>query len=292
MGVQLIPQDWRNNPDRIEDGWRPFRSDITLTQDGEASEGQIPWIVEGIEYTPGGGRHWRTHERGRIRLAKAGRVNPSRSRPFYIESFGDSPTTNSSNIWTENLAGAQGKVYVVQTNERVLERCILMTTDPGDLVLDPTCGSGTTAYVAEQWGRRWITIDTSRVALAPGPRPHHGRPLPLLPAGRQPGRAVEGIRTVPTGALGYDHLRQHPAGFRVRASAPHHPAGHRQQHRNRRHLRGLPGKAGTLAGTVKPGPRPELGGVGDSPGSGATRGLALPPSRGTCCSITTTRPTY
>jgi adenine-specific DNA-methyltransferase len=63
------------------------------------------------------------------------------------------------------MAGAQHKVYVVQTNNRAVERCLLMTTDPGDLVLDPTCGSGTTAYVAEQWGRRWITMDTSRVAL-------------------------------------------------------------------------------------------------------------------------------
>ena len=68
---------------------------------------------------------------------------------------------------TLRLAGFRPrKVYVVQTNRKVIQRCILMTTDPGDLVLDPTCGSGTTAYVAEQWGRRWITIDTSRVALA------------------------------------------------------------------------------------------------------------------------------
>ena len=74
----------------------------------------------------------------------------------------------------------QNKVYVVQTVQKVIQRCMLMTTDPGDLVLDPTCGSGTTAYVAEQWGRRWITIDTSRVALALGPRPDHGRPLSVL----------------------------------------------------------------------------------------------------------------
>ena len=93
-------------------------------------------------------------------------MKPGQSRPFYIAGYDDSPSTGTQNIWTENLAGAQGKTYVVQTNTRVLESCILMLTDPGDLVLDPTCGSGTTAYVAEQWGRRWITIDTSRVALA------------------------------------------------------------------------------------------------------------------------------
>ena len=68
--------------------------------------------------------------------------------------------------WWDGLGGAQNQVYVVQTNVELVKRCILMATDPGDLVLDPTCGSGTTAYVAEQWGRRWITIDTSRVALA------------------------------------------------------------------------------------------------------------------------------
>ncbi len=165
-GVQSIPLEWRENPENFEEGWRPFRNDITLTQDGDSGDSQTPWKLHGKEYLPGKGRHWRTHAEGKDRLLKAGRVNPSNARPFYIESFDDSPSTNSANVWMENLAGAQGKVYVVQTNERVIERCILMTTDPGDLVLDPTCGSGTTVYVAEQWGRRWITIDTSRVALA------------------------------------------------------------------------------------------------------------------------------
>ena len=86
----------------------------------------------------------------------------------YRRFFDDWPVSDLVNIWLD--AGGSGfgeqKVYVVQTIVRVIQRCILMTTDPGDLVLDPTCGSGTTAYVAEQWGRRWITIDTSRVALA------------------------------------------------------------------------------------------------------------------------------
>ena len=165
-GTHKIPREWRDNPVLFDEGWRPFRSDITLTQDGDSGDSQVIWHVEGKKYLPGKGRHWRTHDDGRERLVRSGRVNPSVSRPFYIEGFDDSPATNAANIWTENLAGAQGKVYVVQTNERVVQRCILMTTDPGDLVLDPTCGSGTTAYVAEQWGRRWITIDTSRVALA------------------------------------------------------------------------------------------------------------------------------
>ena len=165
-GVRLIPKEWRKDPSKFDVEWRPFRSDITLTQDGDSGESQQIWQVEGKDYLPGKGRHWRTHPKGRNRLLNAGRVNPSTSRPFYIEGYDDSPATNAANIWTESLAGSQGKVYVVQTNERVVQRCILMATDPGDLVLDPTCGSGTTAYVAEQWGRRWITIDTSRVALA------------------------------------------------------------------------------------------------------------------------------
>ena len=147
-GVKPVPKSWRDNTGLFQDGWRPFRSDITLTQDGETSEGQVQWRVAGKNYVPGKGRHWRTHAKGRKRLEFSDRVNPSANRPFFIEGFDDSPSTNTGNIWTENLAGAQGKVYVVQTNERVVERCLLMTTDPGDLVLDPTCGSGTTAYVA------------------------------------------------------------------------------------------------------------------------------------------------
>lgn len=164
-GVKKIPKEWRADPSLFEKDWRPLRSDITLTQDGDSGESQVAWEVAGKRYFPGDGRHWRTHEKGRTRLDWAGRVNPSDTRPFYIEGYDDTPATNTSNLWTESLAGAQGKVYVVQTNERVLERCILMTTDPGDLVLDPTCGSGTTAFVAEKWGRRWITCDTSRVAI-------------------------------------------------------------------------------------------------------------------------------
>jgi adenine-specific DNA-methyltransferase len=85
-----------------------------------------------------------------------------------VRFFDDYPVARRSNYWgdTRFSSRSEEKNYVVQTSERVIERCLLMATDPGDLVLDPTCGSGTTAYVAEQWGRRWITIDTSRVALA------------------------------------------------------------------------------------------------------------------------------
>ena len=86
----------------------------------------------------------------------------------YVRYVDDFPVTEYNNVWSDTVRStfAASKLYVVQTAEKVVQRCILMTTDPGDLVFDPTCGSGTTAYVAEQWGRRWITIDTSRVALA------------------------------------------------------------------------------------------------------------------------------
>ncbi len=108
---------------------------------------------------------WRTNVEGMNRLIIAGRVVLSGEMPNYLLFHEDFPVKPLHNLW-EDLQGASDPIYVVQTNIKVPERCLLMTTDPGDLVLDPTCGSGTTAYVAEEWGRRWITIDTSRVALA------------------------------------------------------------------------------------------------------------------------------
>src|SRR5258708_15702524 len=99
------------------------------------------------------------------RVKIAGRLVTSKSSLDFKRYLDDFPYKAVSNWW-DGFGGASNQVYVVQTNERIVERCVLMVTDPGDLVLDPTCGSGTTAYVAEQWGRRWITTDTSRVALA------------------------------------------------------------------------------------------------------------------------------
>jgi adenine-specific DNA-methyltransferase len=112
-----------------------------------------------------GNRWWGTPEGNMTRLLKAGRAVASGTSLRYARRFVDSRFGQLSNIWTGFL-GQTSPTYVVQTNTDVVQRCLLMATDPGDLVLDPTCGSGTTAHVAEQWGRRWITIDTSRVALA------------------------------------------------------------------------------------------------------------------------------
>jgi adenine-specific DNA-methyltransferase len=122
----------------------------------------------GNTYSPGKGT-FKTELRGLTRLGKADRLWPtSQGTLQYVRFFDDFSVIPFSNVWTDTGTGSftEEKVYVVQTNSKVIERCLLMTTDPGDLVLDPTCGSGTTAFVAEQWGRRWITIDTSRVALA------------------------------------------------------------------------------------------------------------------------------
>ena len=109
--------------------------------------------------------HWRYSPPGFRRLLAADRVQADRTVLRAIYFHQDYPATEISNLWTDTGPEIT-KSYVVQTSTRIIQRCILMTTDPGDLVLDPTCGSGTTAYVAEQWGRRWVTIDTSRVALA------------------------------------------------------------------------------------------------------------------------------
>lgn len=134
---------------------------------GDHSAMGFPFRFQGQTYRPSGTRGWSTTEPGMVRAGKAGRLFGGGKSLSLIRYFDESPYFPLNSSW-EDTGGTIGaeKVYVVQTNVKVIQRCILMATDPGDLVLDPTCGSGTTAYVAEQWGRRWITIDTSRVALA------------------------------------------------------------------------------------------------------------------------------
>lgn len=127
-----------------------------------------PVEIDGKTYSSGH-RYWSTSTEGMKRLKQAKRLLVVGNSLRFKRYFEDFPVFPRSNVWTDTgVAGftSDRKVYVVQTNQKVIERCMLMTTDPGDLVLDPTCGSGTTAFVAEQWGRRWITCDTSRVALA------------------------------------------------------------------------------------------------------------------------------
>ena len=189
--------------------WAPSFSDASV----------YPFKFEGNIYNPTPGRCWVTTEQKMSRLAQARRLFVEGAFPRFISYHKDFWFRKLTHPWRDT-APAQDKDYVVETSPGVIERCILMTTDPGDLVLDPTCGSGTTAYVAEQWGRRWITIDTSRVALAlarariMGPR----YPYYLL-ADSSDGqlKQAEITRTAPTEAPTHGNIRQ---GF-VYERVPH-----------------------------------------------------------------------
>ncbi len=140
-----------------------------LTSQGASVNSEQVLNFQNRQWIPPTGLHWKTTIRGMKRLLLAGRIMAEGNSIRYARFYDDFAVQPRVNVWID-IGGIQSrsdpKVYVVQTATEAIQRCILMTTDPGDLVLDPTCGSGTTAYVAEQWGRRWITIDTSRVALA------------------------------------------------------------------------------------------------------------------------------
>ncbi|MCF6745499.1 site-specific DNA-methyltransferase [Blastococcus sp. KM273128] len=138
-----------------------------LTSSSSPDSARFPVTHGGVDYTPGRGG-WKTNALGMGRLSIADRLEAYGKTLAFRRFTDDFPYFPRTNLWTDTARGGYGEEqwYVVQTGTKVIERCTLMCTDPGDLVLDPTCGSGTTAYVAEQWGRRWITIDTSRVALA------------------------------------------------------------------------------------------------------------------------------
>ncbi|WP_300970786.1 site-specific DNA-methyltransferase [Thiocapsa sp.] len=166
VGVRLPVSELSRSP-RMDElvAPDPLQSASAGRDKGEGAASWFPVPVFGRTFRPTMQSRWKTNEFGMRRLIRADRVIPQSNSIRYARRFKDFSVAVLSNIWTD-LAGAANKVYVVQTSTRIIERCLLMTSDPGDLVLDPTCGSGTTAYVAEQWGRRWITIDTSRVALA------------------------------------------------------------------------------------------------------------------------------
>jgi adenine-specific DNA-methyltransferase len=161
-----MTEDELNGTVPCQKGARIFRVD-QLTSQTQATTTRYDVVFGGQTYQSGK-RQWATPKEGMDRLIAASRVCISGSSLAYIRFLDDYPVVPLRNIWTDTGTGSftEPKRYVVQTNVKVIQRCLLMTTDPGDLVLDPTCGSGTTAYVAEQWGRRWITVDTSRVALA------------------------------------------------------------------------------------------------------------------------------
>ncbi|MCA3240709.1 MAG: site-specific DNA-methyltransferase [Rubrivivax sp.] len=151
----------------LPDGARVYRPN-PLTSARPRNPGDLAeFLFDGKRFSPGT-RTFSTDKAGLVRLADAKRLLAVGNTLTFVRYLDDFAFRPSSDIWddTRQSGFGESKLYVVQTSKRTLERCVLMTTDPGDLVLDPTCGSGTTAYVAEQWGRRWITIDTSRVPLA------------------------------------------------------------------------------------------------------------------------------
>lgn len=170
-GERLSIAEWekRNNKvfsysDRPKGSMVYTLGDLTSQSGGENA--RFPIIFEGESHQISRGS-WKTNAKGIERLISLRRIDKSSKGGLgYVRFFEDFPAQPLTNVWTDTVGQNQtgDKVYVVQSSLKTIQRCILMTTDPGDLVLDPTCGSGTTAYVAEQWGRRWITIDTSRIA--------------------------------------------------------------------------------------------------------------------------------
>ena len=152
--------------DESVDGKRFKSSAIVAREATKSGTFSFTWEGQSFELPPN--THWKTSQRGLSVLAKANRIAAFGKTLVYKMYTDDFPYVPISNIWSDVFEStfAVQRIYVVQTGTRIIQRCVMMSTDPGDLVLDPTCGSGTTATVAEQWGRRWITIDTSRVALA------------------------------------------------------------------------------------------------------------------------------
>lgn len=162
--IRPITNDEIDNPSLLPEGAKIFLG-APLTSDG-ASKEVVEFEFQNKVYTPGANQHWKTTLDGLKNLARKGRIFSTKSFINYKLYFNDFPAVPISNLWTDTMGTAErNKVYVVQTAQKVIQRCLLMSSDPGDLVLDITCGSGTTAFVAENWGRRWITCDTSRVAL-------------------------------------------------------------------------------------------------------------------------------
>jgi adenine-specific DNA-methyltransferase len=163
--VRRLTIDERDDPKKIDPDWLVFSAgDMTSSHENPSS----PVVLNGQTYEPARNRYWSTSADGLERLKRTERLMGIGKSLMYKRYHSDFPWMPVTSVWRDTLMTGftEAKTYVVQTSEKVIQRCLLLTTDPGDLVLDPTCGSGTTAYTAEQWGRRWITIDTSRVALA------------------------------------------------------------------------------------------------------------------------------
>jgi adenine-specific DNA-methyltransferase len=186
------------DPTLLPPGARLFRPD-NLTSQSSPESATFGVEMNGVVIRPGKGG-WKTNPTGMQRLRSADRLFLTRNGTLqYVRYLDDFPAYPLNNVWADVGTGSftEEKVYIVQTNTKVVQRCLLMSTDPGDLVLDPTCGSGTAALVAEHWGRRWITIDTSRVALALARQRLMGARFPYyLLADSPQGRAKESEHSV------------------------------------------------------------------------------------------------
>jgi adenine-specific DNA-methyltransferase len=169
--IRRLTREELDEPELLAQGARVLRYQLLTSQregrpSGPGSAMYFGVHFNGRNFFPDGTRGWTTTEEGMARLIAAKRIGQQGSTLNYIRYLDDFPAIPLTNIWHDTQSGSgMEKTYVVQTNTKIIQRCLLMTTDPGDLVLDPTCGSGTTAFLAEQWGRRWITCDTSRVAI-------------------------------------------------------------------------------------------------------------------------------
>ncbi|GHV74869.1 restriction endonuclease subunit M [Spirochaetia bacterium] len=216
---RAMSKEEKDDANLIPNDAKVFKQSNPCSQHNNPLHREKPLIVEGKNYFPPPDRQWSTNLALMQRVIYANRIIPTGKNLAYVMYIDDYPVMPINNFWTDSLMRSTRR-YIVETANSVIERCLLMTTDPGDLVLDPTCGSGTTAYVAEQWGRRWITIDTSRVALALARSRIMGARYPYyLLADSVDGQQKEGeiTQTVPARTPTYGRIRQ---GF-VYERVPH-----------------------------------------------------------------------
>ncbi|MBO9664946.1 site-specific DNA-methyltransferase [Dokdonella sp.] len=223
-GLKSTPVDYRPlEPSERDDPTTIPQGEVyalSKTNSAGPAAADRPFVFRGKAFSAGANAHWKTTSEGMERLVKADRLETRGGPPWMRKFHSDSPFKRMTNAWLDTSGKSTLRWYVVQTDTPIIQRCVLMASDPGDLVLDPTCGSGTTAYVAEQWGRRWITIDTSRVALALARARIMGARYPFyLLADSLEGQQKEAdvTRTVPKSAATWGNIRH---GF-VYERVPH-----------------------------------------------------------------------
>jgi adenine-specific DNA-methyltransferase len=207
---RLMSKAEKTQAEMIPEGARVYRQDNLTSQSlgrekGEGAASWFPMSLAGREFRPSLTNRWKTNQGGMRRLLYANRLEARGTSLSYVRFIDDFPAVATNNIWSDVKfsSRSEDKSYIVQTSSRAIERCLLMATDPGDLVLDPTCGSGTTVYVAEQWGRRWRSPSTPPVSPWPWPAPASWAPAirticsPILPKGsaRRPRSPAPSRRT-------------------------------------------------------------------------------------------------